>query len=654
MENTIREENLDRSVRPSDDFFRFVNQIWINENPIPPDESRWGSFHVLRAEVEGQLKDILEALDKKSDAELAPRAKKVRDFYRTGMDLAKRNKLGDAPLAELFSLVDAAKNAAELSRVLGILHRNGIDAWWLPHADADAKQSEMVALYLNQGGLGLPDRDYYIKDDAKSKEIREKYIQYTENLLSGSVGANQSMAPRTPAIMDLETKLAAASMTRVELRDIEKQYNKFTKDELAKLAPSIDWAAYFKAAEIVMPEYVIVCQPHFITAVSRFFAELPIDIHKAYLRWHILNDLSFCLDEGRETIRFDFYGRTFSGATEMKPLWRRVQSTVSGLLDEAVAELYVGKHFSEEAKKKIGELVDHLTAAYRMRIEKLEWMGDETKQKAILKLAAISRKLGYPDVWKDIEKMKIGADSYAENAMSAHRFEFDRKMKQVGGPVDRKEWYMAPQTVNACYNPLLNEILFPAAILQPPFFDTEADDAVNFGGIGTVIGHELTHGFDDQGALFDAKGNLASWWTKEDKERFDARTERLAKQYDKFEALAGLFVNGKLTLGENIADLGGLLVAYDGLALALHESGDGSKLIEGLSPMERFFISYAVTERSAIRDEALRSQVQIDPHAPSRFRVNGPLSNMEEFIAAFHVAPGDKLWRDPEDRVRIW
>jgi putative endopeptidase len=372
------------------------------------------------------------------------------------------------------------------------------------------------------------------------------------------------------------------------------------------------------------------------------------------LRWHILNDLSHCLDEAREKARFDFYGRTFSGTTEMRPLWRRAQSVISALLDEAVAELYVGAHFSEGAKKKIGELVNHLMTAYRARIEKLPWMSDETKRKAVLKLAAVSRKLGYPDTWKDIEKMEIGADSYALNAMRAHRFEFDRKMKKIGGPVDRSEWYMAPQTVNACYDPLRNEILFPAAILQPPFFDPNADDAVNFGGIGTVIGHELTHGFDDQGALFDAKGNLASWWTKEDKERFDTRTERLSKQYDKFEALPGLFVNGKLTLGENIADQGGLLIAYDGLMLALQENGSVPGTIDGLSSAERFFISYAVTERSAIREEALRSQIQIDPHAPSRFRVDGPLSNMREFATAFHAAPENKLWRDPEDRVDIW
>jgi putative endopeptidase len=654
MNDPIDPQDFDHSIKPTDDFFCFVNQKWIDKNPIPPEESRWGSFYSLRVDIERQIQEILDALNDKPDPLVAGRAKKVRDFYRTGMDMPKRNELGDAPLADLFADIDSINGSSALSRVLGTLHRNGVDAWWSCQVDADAKQSDVVALYLGQGGIGLPDRDYYLKDDAKSGEIREKYVSYMRNLLAGSPSVRGTVEPQAAVIIDLETKLAGASMTRVELRDIEKQYHKFSPEKLAELAPQIDWPGYFEAIGIPAVKEVIVCQPDFIALTGKLFAELPLDIHRSYLRWCVLNDLSHCLDESRERQRFDFYGRTFSGTNEMKSLPRRVQRIVSALLDEAVAELYVEAHFSEQAKKKIGELVDHLSAAYRARISKLDWMSEETKKKTIAKLAAVSRKLGYPDVWKDIEKMEIGNDSYAANIMCAHRFEFDRKMKQVGGPVDRSEWYMSPQTVNACYEPLRNEILFPAAILQPPFFDPDADDAVNFGGIGTTIGHELTHGFDDQGALFDAQGNLANWWTKEDKVRFDAQTERLAKQFDKFEALPGLFVNGQLTLGENIADLGGLLIAYDGLMLSLEEKGTGSEKIGGLLPAERFFVSYAISERGAVREEALRFQTQIDPHSPSRFRVNGPLSNMQEFFEAFSVKPGDKLWRDPEDRVNIW
>ena len=646
-------EKFDRSVKPTEDFFRFVNQRWIDENPIPSDEASWGSFYELRRDVELQIKELLEALDARPDKEVIGRMRKVRDFYRTGMDVERRNKQAESALAELFAAVDAVRDIAGLSQTVGMLHRAGVDVWWAPQADSDAKQSDVMALYLNQGGIGLPDRDYYLKDDQKSAEIRNNYLAYMERTIAGSAFASGGAAPRSAELMDLEGRLAEASMTRVELRDIEKQYNKFTAAALAELAPAIDWQRYAQGAGISMPKEVIVCQPDFVRAADGFFRDLPIDVHKAYLRWHILNDYAHCLDAPREASRFDFYGRTFSGATEMKELWRRVQGVVSRMLDEAVGELYVGAHFSEDAKKKINELVDRLFAAYRSRIEKLDWMGTETKQKALAKLSAVPRKLGYPDKWKNIDAMVIGADSYATNVMNAYRFEFDRKARQVGGPVDRTEWYMSPQSVNACYNPLFNEILFPAAILQPPFFDPAADPAVNFGGIGTVIGHELTHGFDDQGALFDERGNLANWWTKEDKERFDAKTERLAKQFNKFEALRGLFVNGQLTLGENIADLGGLVIAYDALTAGLREEGN-DPAIDGLSPIQRFFANYAITERSAIREEALRSRIQIDPHAPSPFRVNGPLSNMQTFFDAYAAAPGDKMYRDPEDRVDIW
>jgi predicted metalloendopeptidase len=653
MQSSIEPKNFDRSVKPTDDFFRFVNQTWIDAHPIPPDESRWGSFNVLRAEVERQIIGILEDLSDHPDADLPERARKVRDFYLTGMDMARRNAQGDAPLGDIFGIIDAISDTAGLARVTGMLHRIGVDVWWTPQADADAKRSSQVALYLNQGGLGLPDRDYYLNDDPKGAAIRKNYRTYLSALVAGSPMASGGGPPRVDEIMDLETKLARASMTRVELRDIEKQYHKFSLADLAALTPVIDWASYFDGAGMTAPAEVIVCQPDFLKIVNTFFSDLPMDLQKAYLRWHVVNDLARGLDEPREQMHFDFYGRTFSGAKQMKELSRRVAAATSVLLEDAVAELYVHEYFSGSSKQRINELVDRLFAAYRSRIERLPWMTGETKQKAIQKLNAVSRKLGYPDVWRDIGNLQVGTDSYAANLMNAHRFEFDRKMRQVGGPVDRGEWYMTPQSVNACYNPLLNEILFPAAILQPPFFDPKADLAVNFGGIGTVIGHELTHGFDDQGALFDGSGNLSRWWTDDDKKLFDAQTERLVKQFDKFEALPDLSVNGKLTLGENIADLGGIAIAYDGLILALRdEGGDGS--IDGLTAVQRFFVSYAVTERGATREEALRSQVQIDPHAPSPFRVNGPLSNLQTFFDAFSGKPGDKLWRDPEDRVAIW
>jgi putative endopeptidase len=422
-------------------------------------------------------------------------------------------------------------------------------------------------------------------------------------------------------------------MTQVELRDIEKQYNKMTLPELSSIAPRINWAKYFAAIEAVTPDYMIVCQPEFMKEVNAMVGEIPLDDIKAYLKWHILNGTAGFLSDEFDQKIFNFYGRTFSGATEMKPKWRRTLNVVNNMLDEAVGQLYVKEHFDENAKAKIQTLVEHLTAAFKTRIENLVWMGPETKEKAKAKLATVTKKLGYPDKWKDFSALEIGTDSYVQNYFRAHKF----------------EWYMMPQTVNACYSPLMNEVLFPAAFLQPPFFDPNASDATNFGGVGTVIGHELSHGFDDQGALFDLHGNLQNWWTKEDKERFDKQTAHLAEQFDGYEPLPGLHVNGKLTLGENIADLGGMLIGYDGLILALGGEAAATK-----EEIQQFFVSYAITEKSHSRDEALRTQVQTDPHSPSIYRVNGPLSNMSEFYKAFDVKPGDTLYREESDRVSIW
>jgi putative endopeptidase len=642
------------NVRPQDDFFRFVNGKWIEENPIPPEESKWGSFYVLRVEVEKQLKAIFEEIAVKSDAELDDNARKVRDFYRTGMDEEKLDALKDAPLKDLFATIDGVTDVAGLPSLLGILHRQGIGAFWGCSVEQDLKNSEIMALYIGQGGLSLPDRDYYLNDDEKSRGIRERYLAYADRMiaLSKNIAAYE---PAPKIFVEIETRLAKASMTRVELRDIEKQYNKMTPVELSMIAPRVDWSKYFEAARIIVPEYLIVCQPEFMRAVNSIVEDISIEDIKTYLRWHVLNGVGNFLSEDFSAEAFNFYGRTFSGATEMKPRWRRVLGVVDAMLDEAVGQLYVRKHFSETAKEKINNLVNHLIAAYKTRIENLDWMGAETKQKAIAKLAAMTKKLGYPDKWKDFTALEIGAGSYVQNYIHACEFEFDRQIKKIAKPVDRTEWYMMPQAVNACYHPVMNEVLFPAAFLQPPFFDPAADDAVNYGAVGTVIGHELTHGFDDQGALFDLHGNLQNWWTKEDKERFDKKTVRLAEQFDAYEPLPGLHVNGKLTLGENIADLGGLLIGYDGLLLALgSESSAKSSRTDRMTPFQEFFKSLAVAERVDIRDQALRTQIQTDPHSPGIYRVNGPLSNMAEFYEAFDVTPGDKLYREESDRVKIW
>ncbi len=640
-------------MKPGDDFFHFVNGTWIEENPIPPEESRWGSFNILRVEVEKQLKEIFDGItetDHTPGIVLDENARKVRDFYQTGMDVEKVNTLKDAPLKDIFAMIDGASDIAGLGALLGYLHRRGVGAFWAPMADQDMKNSEAIVLYLGQNGLSLPDRDYYLNDDEKSRDIRVKYTSYTEGMLALSA-VIVGYRPVSRQFVDIEVRLARASMTHVELRDIEKQYHKMTLAELSAIAPRVDWVKYLEGMQVPIPEYIIVLQPEFIKEVNAIFEECSIDDIKAYLRWHVLNGFANFLSEDFEGAWFDFYGRTFGGATEMKPRWRRVLGVVNAMLDEAVGQLYVEKHFSESAKAKINTLVDHLTAAYRTRIEKLDWMSPETKQKAIAKLENIARKLGYPDKWKDITTLTIATDSYLQNYLAAHIDEFDRQMRKIGKPVDRTEWYMMPQVVNACYSPTMNEILFPAAILQPPFFDPAADDATNFGGIGATIGHELTHGFDDKGALFDAHGNLQNWWTDEDKGRFDKQTAHLAEQFDAYEPLPGLHVNGKLTLGENIADLGGLLIAYDGLVLAL---GGDVAMEANKAIAQRFFSSYAVTECENLRDEALRVRIQTDPHSPGVYRVNGSLSNMLEFYKAFDVKPGEKLYREDSDRVKIW
>jgi putative endopeptidase len=650
---SIDPNEFEKSIRPADDFFGYVNAQWIKKNPIPPEELSWGSFDVLWVNVERQLKEILDEIsgreqfsDKPEDVD----AKKVRDFYHAAMDMAQRDNLGVTPLAELFLEVDTVPDIKTLARVVGVLHRIGAGGLWSPFVEQDEKQSEVMTLHLWQGGLGLPDRDYYLNDDEKSKKIRADYILYIKDLWA--MAQLPDAEATSASVMEIETRLAKASLTRVELRDVERMYNKITIAEFTKLAPAVAIADYFAGIQITAPQYAIVGQPKFFEEIGKILADTSLDTLKIYLKWHVLNSFAPYLSGAIERRRFDFYAPAFSGAKEMKPLWRRALQATDQALEELLGKLYVAKYFSEDAKKKINDLVERLVIAYRARIEKLDWMSPETKKKALEKLGTVNRKLGYPDAWKDYSALVVKEDSFAENVMKAHALEFDRKMRQVGGPVDRGEWLMSPQTVNAYYMPPMNDIVFPAAILQPPFFDPLADDAINFGGIGSVIGHELTHGFDDQGSRFDASGNLNEWWTADDKKQFDAKGSQLAEQFDKYEPVPGVHVNGKLTLGENIADLGGLLIAYDGLKLK--GKNDASNLIDGLTPEQRFFINYAVTERGHAREELLRLRLQVDPHSPSEFRVNGPVSNIGEFYEAFDTKEGDKLWRKPEDRARIW
>ena len=664
----------DPNIRPGDDFFHYVNGEWISKNPIPADEAQWGSFYTLRFDVEGQVRTLLDELsggDTGAPArEFAPGSdeQRVRDFYKSTMDVEKRNQLGVAPLAEIFAKIDAIVEHGlfgdSLLRAIGDLHRLGVDVFWNAISAQDEKQSDVMALHFWQGGLSLPDRDYYLNDDEKTRKIREDFVVYMKDMLArAGLVQNVDLAKAADTIMAIEKRLAVASLSQAELRDVEKMYHKVTLAEFAVLAPQISLADYFKgiapwsehidAGETSMnasfePAYLIVGQPKFFTEVNEILEHTPLEDVKLYLRWHFLNGIASYLSEEFERRYFDFYGVTFNGAKEMKPLWRRALRATEGALGEMLGKLYVARHFGEEAKRKIKDLVEHLVIAYRGRIEKLDWMSEETKKKAIEKLGVITKKLGYPDVWKNYEGLMIDPGlSFVENVLRAQTFEFDRKMKEVGGPVNRDEWQMSPQTVNAYCDLVLNEVVFPAAILRPPFFDPAAEDAMNFGAIGATIGHELTHAFDDQGSRFDLHGNLHEWWTPEDKAQFDARAAQLAAQFDAYAPFPDVHVNGKLTLGENIADLGGLLIAYDGLKLAMGEKFS-------LDAAQKFFIGCAMAERGYFREERARFLLQIDPHSPAQFRVNGPVSNMDEFYQAFGVREGDKLWRKPEERVRIW
>jgi predicted metalloendopeptidase len=665
--SSVDPNDFDKTIRPADDFYRYVNGGWLTKNPIPADESRWGSFYTLRFDVEQQIKKLLDEIVAKAGLVAGSDEQKVRDFYREAMDMEKRNRLGVAPLAVYFKKIDEITTINDLAYVVGEMHRAGMGAFWNAFVGQDEKQSDVMALQFWQGGLGLPDRDYYLTDDEKNKKIRADYLAYMADVLvsanminekapGGLLVSEEAKERATRKIFDIEVRLAKASLTRVELRDVEKMYNKMTLAAFALIAPKVPLADYWRAVAPAdpsfQPAYLIVGQPKFFAEVNEIFENVPLEDIKLYLHWQVANGTATYLTEELERRNFEFYGRTFGGAKEMKPLWRRALRATDSALDELLGKVYVARYFPEDAKKKVKDLVEHLVVAYRARIEKLDWMSDETKKKAFEKLGTVSKKLGYPDVWKDYAMLTIGTDSFVDNATRAHVAEFDRKIKEVGGPVNRNEWLMPPQLVNAYYMPPMNEIAFPAAILQPPFFDPAADDAVNFGGIGSVIGHELTHGFDDQGSLFDAKGNISQWWTKEDKEKFDAKAAHLAEQFDAYEPLPGTHINGKLTLGENIADFGGIIIAYDALKLWLAEHPGSA--IDGFTPEQRFFMGYAVTERGHYRDEALRLQLQTDPHSPGEFRVNGPLSNLDEFYQAFDVKEGDKLWRKPEDRVKIW
>ncbi len=649
--------NLDTTVNAANDFYQYANGGWMNKSEIPGDRGRWGSFDELRESTES---DVLTVLNEASESDQYPEGsdqRKASDFFHVGMDSALAEKAGTKPLATFFDQINSIQNKADIQQYFVRQQQYGWNAFFVFDTESDLKKSDQVSLYISAAGIGLPEREYYFATDQKSKEIRKKYIEHVAKMLALS-GADKSKAPSmATAVMNIETKLAGATLKKEDYRNPEKLYNKRSIDQLSKMLPSFNWPLYLSEIGIKNADSIIVTDIDFLPAVETIISNTRLDDIKAYFRWFVINRSSKYLSHEIVQADFDFYSKYLGGVEKMRPRWRRVLGTTDNAIGEALGKLYVDKNFPPEAKQKALEMVENIKLAFAERIKKLDWMSDSTKQKALQKLNTFTVKIGYPDEWKGYTGLVVDKDpeksSYIQNVLNANRFAFERELAKYGKSVDRKEWGMTPQTVNAYYHPLFNEIVFPAAILQPPFYDYRADDAVNYGGMGAVIGHEISHGFDDQGSQYDAEGNLNNWWTESDLEKFKQKGKALADQFSKYEPLDSVFVNGEFTLGENIGDLGGVAAAFDGLQLSYQKNGRPGP-IDGLTPEQRFFLSWATIWRTKYRDETLRTQVLTDPHSPGMYRATGPLSNLEEFYKAFGVKEGDKMYRPEADRVKIW
>jgi putative endopeptidase len=647
-------KSMNKKANPRNDFNQFANGKWIQNNPVPSTESRWTSFNVLAERNYDLLRTILETAAADKTAPQGSARQKIGDFYRIAMDTNKLEAENYGPLMTDFGTIMVLVDANDVMKYVGKMHRKGLPAFFGFGVNQDVKKSDEYACYLSQAGLGLPDRDYYLKDDEKTKTIRNEYTAHIARMFQ-LTGSNTSESEKSAKdILAFETALAKASMTRVERRDPDKTYNKKTIEELKSLYPNINWTGYFEQTGLAKknPTSFIVGQPLFFEELNKRMSSTSIFTLRSYLKWKTISASSAYLSDKFAQESFHFYSTVLTGTTEQKPRWKRTVNQANNLIGELVAQEYVKVAFSEESKRRLNEMVDNLREAFKVRIQNLDWMSAETKTKALEKLASFNRKIGYPDKWTDFTKLEIKNDSYLENYFRSSTFEHDENIDRLGKPIDKAEWGMLPQTVNAYYSPLMNEIVFPAAIMQPPFFDPNADDAVNYGAIGAVIGHEFSHGFDDKGCKFDAKGNLNNWWTAEDKSKFDARTKVMVNQYNQYKVEDSVFVNGELTLGENIADFAGLTVSYDAYLLSL--KGKERKKINGFTPEQRFFIGFAQVWRANARPEFLRQQVVTDPHSPARFRVLGPLSNMPQFYEAFGVKKGDGMYREDSVRVKIW
>jgi putative endopeptidase len=642
--------DMDTSFSPAVDFDNYANGGWKKRFPIPDEKSRFGSFDLLADTGEVQVQKLVtEIATKKQQA--GSIALKIADFYNTGMDTVKIEATGWTSVKPLIDQISAIQNKTDVMNVVADLHTKGIRPMYSLFSDADQKNSEMVVAYLYQGGLGMPDRDYYMKDDERSKSVQAAYKIHLQKIFTLAGDNEATSQANSSVVYNIEHRLAQSSMTLLEQRDPHKVYHKMNLEGLQKISPEIDWSAHFKSLGLNNPGDFIVGQPDFVTELGKMLKETSVDDWKIYLKWQVLRSASSYLSSAFVNQHFDFFGKTLTGQMAQRPRWKRVLEATDNALSEAIGQLYVKKYFPAESKKRMIELVKNLKISLGERIKQLAWMSDETKAKALAKLDAINVKVGYPDKWRDYSALEVSTDSYLANVLRARQFDFNFMISKVNKSVDRTEWQMPPQEVNAYYNPNMNEIVFPAAILQPPFFYVDADDAVNYGAIGVVIGHEMTHGFDDQGRLYDKVGNLAEWWTEDDAKRFNERTKVLVNQFNNFTVLDTLKANGELSLGENIADLGGLNIAFN----AMKKAATGNEQsIDGFMPDQRFFLAYAHLWAQNIRDKEIVRRTKEDPHSLGRFRVLGPLRNMPEFYKAFDVKEGDYMYLKEADRAVIW
>ncbi|TDR16281.1 M13 family metallopeptidase [Marinicella litoralis] len=638
--------DMDKSVRPQDDFYQHVNGKWLNEFEIPADKSNFGAFNKLGDESREHVQAIIEEVSK-MDNEQGSSEQKIADIYKSFMDTAAIEAKGLTPIKNELMKIDQISNSNDLSEYMGYADIYGSSPLSM-YVYIDQKKSDEHIVYVGQSGLGLPDRDYYFKADEKSQSIREKYQQHMTNMFT-LAGIKDPVAT-TQTVYAIEKDLAEGQWDRIQNRDRDKTYNKMTFDEFTSKVPNINWDRWLTHTMIDKPENLVVTQPPYLDTLNQIFTKYSVDDWKKYYKWHLLSNASTHLNADFADENFSFYGTVLSGTTEQEPRWKRGVDLVNGLAGELVGKVYVKKHFPPEAKVRMVSMIEQLRDAYGSSIKELEWMGEETKVKALDKLNKFDPKIGYPDVWRDYSELNITGTHLIENIKEATRFFTHRNRSKIGQPIDRNEWGMNPQRVNAYYNPTKNEIVFPAAILQAPFFNLEADEAVNYGGIGAVIGHEMGHGFDDQGSKYDGDGNLKNWWTEADRSRFEELTNKLVKQFDAFTVVDGTHVKGEFTQGENIGDLSGLAIAYK----AFKKNYTDNRIIDGYTPEQRFFLGWAQVWKRKYRDEELLRRIDTDPHSPSEFRTNGILRNLPEFYEAFNVKPGDGMYLPEEERVKIW